>query len=432
MKKKLSYIFISVLVLTAVAQCTNQKEPRITEESTVRVLKTLSSDEMKGRYSLSPDIEKAADFISAEFNSIGLSPLPELGSFRQNFTLYSISVDSAFISINNREISSKKYFPLIDTDSIRWNDDVAVLKITSRDKFRDTFLKYRKDNRQSIVLIDPAHKKTFYRYRNYFSRPSRTFKVGNTPADVFILGDKPIHSFRVFVESNIKKHELNNVAGMIEGKRKDEIVIFSAHYDHIGTTQSVRRDSIANGANDNASGTTAVIELARYYNALPTPERTIYFIAFTAEELGEYGSQYFADQIDPERFVAMINIAMIGKSALDGSKSAWITGFEKSDLGQIMQDASPDSIYKFSPDPYNKHRLFYWSDNIPFARLGIPAHTISSTPIEVDNDYHTVKDEFSTINIAHVRRTIQAIAGASRGIISAEKTPSRIDTTKLR
>jgi Zn-dependent M28 family amino/carboxypeptidase len=226
--------------------------------------------------------------------------------------------------------------------------------------------------------------------------------------------------------------EMANVGGMIKGKREHEIVIFSAHYDHIGVRQPVEGDSIANGANDNASGVTAVIELARYFAAQDQPERTLFFVGFTAEEMGGYGSRYFSRQFNPDSIVAMFNIEMIGKPAVEGPNTAWITGFDRSTFGELLQKSTEGTEYEFYPDPYPSQNLFYRSDNATLARLGVPAHTISTTPIDVDKDYHRVTDEFETLNVEHLTNTIRAISRAAEGIVSGLDTPSRVDTTQVR
>ena len=158
------------------------------------------------------------------------------------------------------------------------------------------------------------------------------------------------------------EYGLSNVVGMIAGNRTDEYVVFSAHYDHIGIRPG-GDDVIANGANDNASGTTAVIELARYFNSQSKPERTLLFVAFTAEESGGLGSRYFSEQLDPDNIVAMFNIEMIGKPAVSGPNTAWITGFERSSFGEILQRAVEDTQYEFYADPYPEQNLFFRSDN---------------------------------------------------------------------
>jgi Zn-dependent M28 family amino/carboxypeptidase len=214
---------------------------------------------------------------------------------------------------------------------------------------------------------------------------------------------------------------------MIPGRRTDEMVLFSAHYDHIGFERPLYGDSIANGANDNASGVAAVVALAEYYASRGTPERTLLFAAFTAEEAGGFGARHYSRQLDPDQIVAMFNVEMIGKQAESGPNTAWITGFDKSSFGQILQQAVSGTQYRFESDPYPQMRLFLRSDNETLARLGVPAHSISTSPIDNDPDYHRVTDEIDTIDIPHILRTVQAIARGAETIVSGAATPTRVD-----
>ena len=249
---------------------------------------------------------------------------------------------------------------------------------------------------------------------------------------VFILtGEVNPKEYKIRVKGNVSELSLSNIVGKISGKRSDEMVLFSAHYDHIGIGPPVAGDSIANGANDDASGTTAVVSLAKYFSEMEQPERTLIFVAFTAEEIGGYGSRYFSQRMDPDNIIAMFNIEMIGKGATEGPNTAWITGFEKSDFGKILQNAVEDTQYKFYADPYPEQNLFYRSDNATLARLGVPAHSISTTPIDVDQDYHQVSDEVGTLDINHMTNTIKAIATAAATIISGQETPSRVDPADI-
>ena len=186
-------------------------------------------------------------------------------------------------------------------------------------------------------------------------------------------------------------------------------------------------DSIANGADDDASGTTAVIELARHFKQQNSNSRTLMFVAFTAEELGFFGSQYFSRQVDPEQIMAMLNIEMIGKPSKWGRDAAFVTGYERSDLGAILERNARGSGFSFKPDPYPDKDLFYRSDNATLARLGVPAHTIATDQIDVDPYYHTVDDEFDTIHIQNMIGTIRAIAIGSRSIVAGLDTPGRVD-----
>ncbi len=226
---------------------------------------------------------------------------------------------------------------------------------------------------------------------------------------------------------------LKNVVGILPGKTiPDEIIIFSAHYDHLGIGQpNATGDSIYNGANDNASGTAAVILLANYFAKLNNNARTLIFVAFTAEEVGGFGSSYFSKQYNPAKIIAMFNIEMIGTESKWGKNSAFITGYEKSDLGTIMEKNLEGTPFNFYPDPYPQQNLFYRSDNATLARLGVPAHTISTSKMDNEPYYHTPEDEIKTLDLKNMARIIKAIALSSRSTVNGADSPSRVDPGNL-
>ena len=218
-----------------------------------------------------------------------------------------------------------------------------------------------------------------------------------------------------------------NVIGVLKGKSlPNEYVIISAHYDHLGINQKKEGDNIYNGANDNASGTTAMLALAEYFKKLDNNERSIVFVAFTAEEMGLVGSRYFGKHINPNDIVAGINIEMIGKESPYGKNTAWITGFDRSDFGEIIQKNLSNTNYEVFPDPYIKEKLFFRSDNAALAKLGIPAHTFSTTPMEKDSHYHKVSDEYKTLDIFTIKEATKLISKGILSIIRGEDTPTRI------
>jgi len=239
---------------------------------------------------------------------------------------------------------------------------------------------------------------------------------------------KPLKSYRQ--EFKHKEIHLSNLIGVLKGKSKaDEYVVISAHYDHLGISSSkddFNGDLVFNGANDNASGVSAVLALAEHYKALDVNERSILFVAFTAEEAGLLGSSYFGKQINSKNIIAGINVEMIGKESPFGPKTAWLTGFDRSDFGKIVQKNLINSNYSLYPDPYKDFRLFFRSDNASLARLGVPAHTFSTSPMDKDLDYHKVSDEINTLDLFTVSETIKAIAMGILSIIKGDDTPTRV------
>jgi Zn-dependent M28 family amino/carboxypeptidase len=288
----------------------------------------------------------------------------------------------------------------------------------------------RRDTTNTLVIVAPEYEETFKDLKGLFGRRMMSNRKGTK---VFVLSNKDVESYSIQATQDIENITMNNVVGMLEGKKlKDELVVFSAHYDHIGIRPAIEGDSIANGADDDASGTTAVIELANYYKKIKNNERTLIFVAFTAEEIGGFGSKYFSEQLNPDKVMAMFNIEMIGKPSKWGQNTAFITGYERSDFGEILQRNLSGTQFEFKPDPYPTQNLFYRSDNATLARLGVPAHTISTDEIDIDKFYHTVNDEVETLDMKNITSTIRAIALSARSIVSGKETPKRIDKASVK
>ncbi|WP_232771689.1 M28 family peptidase [Tenacibaculum sp. Bg11-29] len=228
-------------------------------------------------------------------------------------------------------------------------------------------------------------------------------------------------------EFTYKGIKMSNIIGVLEGEsKKDEFVVVSAHHDHLGTKKGGEGDRIFNGANDDASGVVGVLSLAEYFTKKGVNERSILFVCFTAEEMGLIGSKHFGKGIDASKFIAGINLEMIGKTPSFGPNTAWLTGFERSDFGKIIQNNLIGTGYQLFPDPYKKFNLFFRSDNASLARLGVPSHTFSTTPIDVDKDYHKVSDEAETLNMTVITETIKAVAKGTESIIKGKDTPTRV------
>ncbi|WP_242691798.1 M20/M25/M40 family metallo-hydrolase [Desertivirga arenae] len=427
--------FLSVVGFAAVlSACSVQKPTQLVKDKDVeRIIKTLSADDMQGRGIFTPGIDRAASFIEAEFKAIGLKPLNGLSGFRQDFSMNRIAPASYQISINGKAVEKENVFYISDKPSLSWSKptEVEIQYIKANESFTSRYKAIMQLNKPVLVYVDEALFSAFKRFRDHYMEER---VVGEfSPVDaVFVLGNEnSVESFSINLTNTISKAPLFNVAGMLPGRSKaNEYVIFSGHYDHLGVIEAVEGDSIANGADDDASGITAVISLAKYYKQLNNNERTLIFAAFTAEEVGGIGSQYFSRQQNPDSVMAMFNIEMIGKDSKFGKNSAFITGYEKSDFGQILQKNLQGTEFKFHPDPYPEQNLFYRSDNATLAAQGVPAHTISTDQIDQDKFYHTVNDELSTLDIANIVSTIKAIALSSRSIVAGTDTPRRIEKLK--
>jgi hypothetical protein len=402
----------------------------IKQDDVERIIKTLSADDMQGRGTFTPGIEKAAQFIEGEYKQIGLQPMEGNSGYRQNFSMIKTVPVKTDVTINGVAIAADNV-AISGGAAFNWNklEDAEIVKVGPDQDLRKVYMSALQSDKNTLILIDPKFEALFKRVRGRSAGGSVAFKDAAAKHSlVFVLGTfDDVKSFTVSYDVKSQELPLFNVAGIIPGKTKpNEYVVFSGHYDHLGIIAPVKGDSIANGADDDASGTTAVITLAKYYKKLNNNARTLIFVAFTAEEIGEYGSQYFAKTVDPDKVVAMFNIEMIGKASKFGQNSAFITGFERSDFGPILQKNLTGTAFKFYPDPYPAEDLFYRSDNASLAKVGVPAHTISTDQIDIDKLYHTVGDEFSTLDVSNITSTIRAIALSSRTIVAGTDTPTRV------
>jgi Zn-dependent M28 family amino/carboxypeptidase len=128
----------------------------------------------------------------------------------------------------------------------------------------------------------------------------------------------------------------------------------------------------------------------------------------------------------------MFNLEMIGTESKWGKNSAYITGYDKTDMGAILQRNLVGTAFQFYPDPYLDQNLFYRSDNATLARLGVPAHTISTSKMDNEPNYHKVSDHFETLDMDNMNEIIKAIALSAQTIISGKDTPSRVNTAQLK
>ena len=395
-----------------------------------RIERILSADDMMGRKAFTSAADKAADFIADEFKKAGLQTLNGAAGFRQDFAMVRTKFVSGSAKLDGEALDTKDVIVVTCSPQFRIDQQSGYEKVSVKAgaNLQTEARQMMRANKNLFVLVDKSFANSF---GNLNRLKNTMFKTDKSV--VFVLSDKDPSTYAIDAVHEITEQKLANVVGILPGKsKKDEYVIFSAHYDHLGVGKPVDGDSIYNGANDDAAGTTAVIVLANYFKALKDNERTIIFAAFAAEEMGGFGSQYFSRQFDPAKVMAMFNIEMIGTESKWGKNSAFITGYEKTDMGAIMQKNLEATGFTFHPDPYTQQNLFYRSDNATLARLGVPAHTISTAKMENEPHYHKVSDHIETLDMENMTMIIKSIALASRSIVAGKDTPSRVKVEDLR
>ncbi|WP_067147248.1 M20/M25/M40 family metallo-hydrolase [Pseudotamlana agarivorans] len=215
-----------------------------------------------------------------------------------------------------------------------------------------------------------------------------------------------------------------NVVGYIEGQDpvlKNEFVILGAHYDHIGTATAVQGDVIANGANDDASGTVAVMEWAKYFQEMKNNKRSILFTLYDAEEMGLLGSRHLAKRLKDENLdlYTMINFEMIGVPRNPDQSMGYITGYDLSNMGEKLNVYAEQKILGYL-EKAKAYNLFQRSDNFPFYEVfNIPAQAISTFDFANFEYYHHVDDEPDKIDFDHMTTFINKMIPALEGMINA-------------
>jgi Zn-dependent M28 family amino/carboxypeptidase len=202
-----------------------------------------------------------------------------------------------------------------------------------------------------------------------------------------------------------------NAVAILRGtdKTHGEAILLSAHLDHLGVGANLPDGSagpIYPGADDDASGTTAVLELARTLSQLPRPRRTIVFVLFGSEELGGFGNHYFLDHppLPLASIVANLEFEMIGRAdPLVPQNALWLTGYERSNLGPELAKHGALLV----ADPHPGEHFFQRSDNYALAQRGIVAQTVSSFGLH--RDYHQPTDTFESLDFAHMTSAIGAM-----------------------
>jgi len=214
-----------------------------------------------------------------------------------------------------------------------------------------------------------------------------------------------------------------NVVGILRGsdpKLAKETVLLSAHLDHLGVGREVNGDKVYNGADDVASGVTAVLELAESLAAGPKPKRTVVFALFGSEEIGGFGARYFQEHppVPVESFVANLEFEMIGRpDSAVAAHTLWLTGYERSNLGAELAAHGARLV----ADPHPEQHFFQRSDNYVLARKGIIAHTVSSYGLH--SDYHRPSDDLAHIDFAHMTDAIASMVAPVKWLVNADFKP---------
>ncbi|MGV3580613.1 M20/M25/M40 family metallo-hydrolase [Brevundimonas sp.] len=439
--KRLCLAAVSLIALMA-APALAQQTPTIDQNSVTAHIGFLAGEELQGRGSATRDEAIAAAYVAAQFRLAGLTSAPTMDGYLQRAPVIKTTASgAATLTIGDLTVTQ--------------GDDLQILSGATRSAFGATVLAPADPAEMptgDVILIAPPEGPGFQALVGAAARKgAKMIVLRRTAALADIaahngtrtsvrLTDTPERSGTVIVlaspeafdrmasaggeaafdpgQSTIENGFTTNAIGWLQGTNPDAgVLMVSAHLDHIG----VRPDGVVMyGANDDASGTVAVIELAGALAASGPHERSIMFVAYGAEEVGLLGSRYFVEHppVPLEEIAANLEIEMIGDQ--DPQLPAGVmmmTGFERSNFGQALKDRGA----LVGPDPYPEQNFFQRSDNYALALRGIVAHTVSGWA--TIPTYHTPEDTIENLNIAFMTNAIQSLVEPLKAMADGAFTP---------
>lgn len=305
--------------------------------------------------------------------------------------------------------------------------NIDTLKKAANDAEKSTNITIPKANSAQILIDIEYLANDDLNGRNTGSKDIDT--AANYLAERF--ADMGIMPYKGSYMDHFKAKDLDatNIVAVIPGIDKDlmhEFVVIGAHYDHIGVLleAAVDDDNIANGANDNATGTATVMALAESLKQLNMNKRTLVFALFSAEELGLLGSMHLAQAMQKEAVdvVAMINFEMTGIPMQNRPYLTYITGHDVSNMAAVFNATYEERLVTGKLEQAATFNLFKRSDNYPFFQVfNIPSQTFSTFDFTNFEHYHKVGDEISEINITHMAEVVDALMPGILEVVNGKK-----------
>lgn len=405
----------------------------------------LAGDALRGRGSATHDETVAAAYVASQFQGFGLRPAPGMDGYTQTAAVTRTTPSgTASLSLGGVTLSQADGLGLLsggDT-AIRGRVEVATgadpdalpaaeivmiappegpsvrswINAAFRQGSRLVILRETASLRDAVDRASPA--RPGFALAGAEARPSRTLVV--VPAAIYDRMAAMAGTGAVWEpgQARVEQTVTTNAIGWLPGTDPEAgVLLISAHLDHLG----VRADGvIMHGANDDASGTTAVLELARALANGEPHRRGILFVAYGSEEIGGLGSHWFGDHppVPLTDIVANLEIEMIGAQDPGMSDGVMMmTGFDRSNLGAALRDQGA----LIAPDLYPEQNFFERSDNYQLALRGVVAHTVSGWA--VTPTYHTAEDDIAHLDIPFMTRAIQSLVAPLRWLADSDFRP---------
>jgi hypothetical protein len=473
MKKILLFGLITLFTISASAQ----KDPvadvtrNVTARDAEAHLTFLAADEMRGRETGSPEIDIAANYIASFFKRQGLKTLPAADRYFQSLELQSVKAPKDILfTVNGQAFRMRDDIVLMSGDSAEIHGDLVFAGYGSRedmekagvkDKIVVTFAGTANENNIAKAFLHDASRKAqlaqelgakalveilalpgipwlniadgLTKERTSLKKETRIphlwMKSSDNAAMTTLKETRRASGSLVVRGTRNTVVRARNVVAMVEGtdpKLKNEFLIVSAHYDHVGVNPAAKPDSIFNGARDNAIGTVAMMATAKYLAKSP-PKRSVVFIALTGEEKGMLGSSYYVEHplVPLNRTVFNFNCDGAG---YNDTTIATVIGLERTSVREDLARACKEFGLKAAPDPVPEQNLYERSDNYTFAAKGIPAIDFAPGTKAFDAEllkyYHQPADEVAGLDFNYLTKFFRAFVYANYLIANRSQTPT--------
>ena len=465
-----AHLLCTLLVLThqdAPADPLPEIVPDVTARELEAHVRFLASDELLGRATGTPECVRAARYLGRALAAAGVEPAGDDGGFLQEVALVRETIDQPPVLIATTKAGERiagRYgvdFTLSSRGAPRATGELAVLVARALsdlpeggDPAAAAFLDLSGDDRRAFMrqsrdgelgsfgLVvragpeepgEPRTVRSFGLRRADQESAATTWVTLRGPLRGRLVAGE-LATLRLEVASERERVADYNVVGRVRGRGTtehpelaDEVIVLSAHFDHIGVASDAEpgADAIYNGADDDASGTAAVLEIAAALAAGEPPARTVVFLLATGEEVGLLGTEAYLDApAEPlERTVLNLNFEMIGRpdALVGGSGRLWLTGYELSNLGPALAEAGLAVV----PDGRPEQNFFRRSDNYAFVRRGVVGQTLST--YDLHEDYHHPSDEANTLDYQHMEQCVRSAFQAVRLVASGALTPAWVE-----
>ena len=421
----------------------------------------LASDALRGRGSATADELIAATYVASQLRAYGIAPAGDHGGFIQRVALqqpnltappqltftqpgageqaiWTYGREFAVLSLSKAHFSGPLRVINVDQDVPQASGSVILIRGGDKRKQRAKALDLTSAGAVAAILTASAERAARFQQKagqlpdlpaNMEGQDASDLEAGLnllevSPDAASALEALPENTLLNFTSSSTSEQKYTwNAIGILQGSDpslQHVAVLLSAHLDHLGIGPAVNGDDIYNGADDDASGVTAVLELARVLGSGPKPKRSVMFALFGSEETGRFGSRYFLRNppLPLKQIVVNLEFEMLGRAdPAVPPDTVWLTGWKRSNLGPALAEHGANVV----GDPHPEQNFFARSDNYALAKQGIVAQTISSYGLH--RDYHQPSDDLAHIDFKHLDAAIGSLLRPLQWLVNSSFTP---------